>query len=250
MKVVLAMVLLAALTALGADSVCIYEQPQFRTATIYEHNSDRQKPLFKLKRSTTREGNLVKVLREFTTLDDKVIVREHVVYDGNKFVSSDCDDMQIHFKGAAKVVPNGSKPKIAFEYTKGGKHKTDSEKFSADIVNADMIYPFLATHWDQLMSGQAVKCRYIVLQRGETVGFEFTKQLETTVKGMPVVIVKMAPSSMLIAALVDPLTFTIEKNGQHRVLDYDGRTQPKIRQDGKLRELDALTVFDWDPAAK
>lgn len=245
MKLLLAITLLAAFTAIADDSVCVYEQPQFRTATIYARNSDRQQVLFKLKRTTTRSGNLVNVLREFTYPDGKVVAREHVTYDGNNLVACDLDDLQLHGKGTAKVIRNGSKSKIAFDFIRGNKHKSDTENFNAETVTSDMINPFLIAHWDRLMSGQPVKCRFIVFVRAETVGFEFTKQVETTVKGKPVVIVKMAPSSMIIAALVDPLTFTIEKNGQHRVLDYDGRTQPKIKQDGKLKDLDALTVFDW-----
>ncbi|MGZ4988454.1 MAG: hypothetical protein ACXWBP_10445, partial [Limisphaerales bacterium] len=78
-----------------------------------------------------------------------------------------------------------------------------------------------------------------------TVGFEFVKQRETTVRGMPVVIVKMSASSMLIAALIDPLIFTIEKNGGHRVLEYDGITTPKIQRGGKFKDLEAVTAFDW-----
>lgn len=245
MKVFLGIVLLAAFTATAADSVSIYEQPQFRTATIYARNSDCQHVLFKLKRATTRNGNLVNVSREFTTPAGKVVAREHLTYDGNNLVSYDLDDLQSPDKGSAKVVHDGSTAKMIFQYSKGTKHKTDSENFSADIVTADMINAFLVAHWNQLMSGKAVKCRYIVLSRAETVGFEFTKQVETTVNGKPMVIVKMAPSSLIISALVDPLIFTIERNGQHRVRDYDGRTQPKIQRDGKLKDLDAITVFDW-----
>jgi hypothetical protein len=245
MKLPVALFCFVALSVAAADAPSIYEQPEFRTATIYDHHSQRKTVLFKLTRSTTRSGNELNVVRDFTSPQGALAVRERMTYDGNKLVSCDMDDHQLNAKGSAKIVRDSGKAKIVFEYTKDGKRKTASETFHNDTVNNDMIYPFLAAHWTELMNGDAVKCRYIVLSRTETIGFEFVKQRETTARGMPVVIVKMAPSSMLIAAVVDPLIFTIEKNGQHRVLDYDGRTTPKIKQGDKFKDLDALTVFDW-----
>jgi hypothetical protein len=32
------------------------------------------------------------------------------------------------------------------------------------------------------------------------------------------------------------------------VLQYVGRTTPKLKEGNKWKELDALTVFDWDHA--
>jgi hypothetical protein len=37
----------------------------------------------------------------------------------------------------------------------------------------------------------------------------------------------------------------MEKNGQHRVLQYTGRTTPKIKFKSGWKDLDAVTVFDW-----
>jgi hypothetical protein len=51
-----------------------------------------------------------------------------------------------------------------------------------------------------------------------------------------------------LATLVDPLYFTLEKAPPHRVLRYAGRTTPKTQVGGKWKDLDAVTVFDWDSA--
>ena len=61
-----------------------------------------------------------------------------------------------------------------------------------------------------------------------------------------VLIVKMEPSSAILSTLVDPLVFVIEKDGRHRVLEYSGRTTPKWGKDNKWRNLDAVTVFEWE----
>ena len=55
----------------------------------------------------------------------------------------------------------------------------------------------------------------------------------------------MEPTSLIIARLVDPVFFTLEKNGQHRVLRYTGRVTPKTKVGNKWDDLDATVVFDW-----
>lgn len=245
MRFPFAVALFAAVAVFAADSPSIYEQSNFRSATIYAHNSPQKSVLFKLTRTVTRSGNQINVERDFAYPDGKLAARERLTYEGNQFVSLEVEDLQINGKGSAKVTHENGKPIITFEYTKDGKRKSDHEAFTSQTVVNDMIYPFLVAHWSELMNGQAVKCRYMAVARAETVGFEFVKVRETTARGMPVVIVKMAPSSMIIAALVNPLIFTIEKNGPHRVLDYDGLTTPKIKKGDKFKDLEALTVFDW-----
>jgi hypothetical protein len=94
------------------------------------------------------------------------------------------------------------------------------------------------------VNGNGVKFRYIVFTRAETIGFEFTKERDSVVNGIPVVIMKMSPSSSFVAAFVDPLIFTVEKAAPHRVFEYDGRTPLKIKQGEKFKELDALNVFE------
>ncbi len=63
-----------------------------------------------------------------------------------------------------------------------------------------------------------------------------------------VLVVRMEPSSSFLGTLVDPLVFTLEQAPPHRVLQYVGRTTPKIQVAGKWKDLDAVTVFDWKSA--
>jgi len=107
-----------------------------------------------------------------------------------------------------------------------------------------MIAPFLTAHWDDLLKGKEVKCRYIAADRAETIGFKFVKHAESIRNGKPVVVFKMSASSFVIAAFVNPIFVTMEKDGDHRVLEYDGRATPKIKDGNTWRDLDAVTVFD------
>lgn len=230
-----------------------YEQPKARTATVYEAGSNRKRILYKYRRTATQSGSLLKVVREFSYPDGKIAARETIEYENDNLVSYDLEELQINARGTAKVrLPSKSEPKgeISFAYITGtdpaAKTNANTEKLAPDTIVADMMAPFLATHWDELMKGKTVKCRYIAATRAETVSFDFAKTSESTQDGKPVAIIKMSPSSIIIAALVDPLYFVIEKDGEHRTLLYKGRTTPKIRVGNKWKDLDAETVFDWD----
>jgi len=222
-----------------------FEEPKFLTAAIYR--ADRKELQFRFTRRVTRSGSTLNVLREYTYPDGKLAVRERAVYQGDKFVSFTLEELQTGGSGDAKIAGKPTEGNISFKYTKepGGKEKSRAEELRPDTIQCDMLAPFLVSHWGALMKGETVKCRYIAVPRRETVGFTFSKKSESTSAGKPVVIIKMEPSSPIISALVDPLFFTMEKGGQHHVLEYTGRTTPKIRDGKNWKDLDAVTVFDW-----
>jgi len=232
----------------------MYEEPKYLAGRIYEGNSDAGKLLFTFKRVATRSGTTLSVERDYQYPDGKPAAREQVVYEGNDLVLYRLEELQIGAAGSANVrrdLQHPTKGAIDFDYSPnvrtGAKPKSRTESFQNDTLINDTVGPFLAAHWDQLIRGEKVKCRYIVVPRMETVGFAFRKDSETTWHSLRVIIVKMEPSSRIIAALVEPLFFTIETAPSHRVLRYAGRTTPKIQAGGKWKDLDAVTVFDWKP---
>jgi hypothetical protein len=229
-----------------------YEEPKLLPGTIYAKDSGGQKVLFKFKRVAARSGSKVNVLREYSYPDGKPAARERIVYDGDDLISYALDELQIGAAGAVKVQRDAGSPAksaLLFEYTKdlasGSKPKTSTEAPRNDTLTSDMVATFLLSHWGELSNGGKVKCRYVVVPRRETVGFTFVKESETTSQGRAAVIIKMEPTSLIIARLVDPLFFTLEKDGQHRVLQYTGRVTPKTKTGNKWDDLDATVVFDW-----
>jgi hypothetical protein len=228
-----------------------YEEPAYLAGVIYARGGKQL--LFKFNRTVRRSGSSLKVQRDFTYPDGKLAARERIVYDGDALVSYELGELQIGASGSARIqrtVNNPAKNSIEFEYTAeaGGRPKMRREALRENTLTADMVGPFLASHWAALQRGEKVKCRYIVVPRAETVGFTFLKASEAPRSGQDGLIVKMEPSSPFISALVEPLFFTIEHAPPHRVLQYTGRTTPKIQVGGKWDDLDALTVFDWKSA--
>jgi hypothetical protein len=231
-----------------------YEEPRFLQGAIY--SSDRKELLLRFTRRATRAGQQLNVVRDYTYPNGKIAARERVEYQGDELTSFMVQELQTGGTGSAKLTRDRGAtlpPIIEFNYQKdpGSKPKTRSEDLVPGTMISDMLPLFLVSHWTPLMQGEKVKCRLIVLPRRETVGFTFVKQSESIRKGQKVVIVKMDPTSPLISALVDPLFFTLETEGQHHVVEYSGRTTPKIRDGNSWKDLDGVTVFDWaDKAGK
>jgi hypothetical protein len=230
-----------------------YEAPRFLAGAIYGRGVESNKLLFRFEREATRSGDTLNVRRDYALPDGRLAARERVVYEGNEPVAYEMQDLQTGERGTAKIrrgPANPAKGTIEFEYLKEGasRPKTSTEALRESILVGDMLGPFLAPDWDALARGEKIKCRCIVVSRRETVGFTFVKESEATGEGRRLVILKMEASSRFVATLVDPLFLTIEAAPPHRVLQYVGRTTPKIRIGGKWKTLDAITVFDWKTA--
>jgi hypothetical protein len=230
-----------------------YEEPKLLVGNIFPLGPDPKKLLFKSQRTSAREGSTVKVVCEYTSPDSSVAARDRITYAADKLLSFASDEFQTGEKGSAVLRPDPSHPgqrTIFFEYTPspGAAPKKSNENERADVETLvdDMIPGFIFAHWNDLAAGAPAKFRYIVLSRAETVGFRLVKESETTRQGKSVLRIKMEPTSFIIAQLVDPLYFIVEKDAPHRILQYLGRTTPVLKSGNKWKELDADTVFEWN----
>jgi hypothetical protein len=232
---------------------CKYEDPAFLESTIYTQDSNRKKVLYRCTRQAVKSGSELNVTREYCYPNGEVAARERIVYAGDNLRSYSLEELQTKMKGTA-VIDRKKDQKgggtIVFQYgaAEDVVMKTKREELQPDVLINDMVGPFLKDHWDALMSREAVKCRYLVVPRRETVGFTFRKEREIEGSTGKLVIIKMAPTSLVLNALVDPLFFTMEKEGKRHVLEYSGRTTPKIQVKTKWKDLDAVTVFEWKTA--
>jgi len=197
------------------------------------------KLLFTFEREPYPEGDKLKAVRTFKDLTGAVAAVEEIYYDHGQLKKMTVDQKQIGENGFFEIRDG----RIYFSYTKGGKTKTDDEKLEEPLLVSDNIGAFWLTHWGELAKGETVKFRLPVTYRFETVGFKFQRDGEGTFEGKPVDIVKMSPSSMVIAMIVKPIYFSIERSDLHRVIKVVGRTVPKFQKDGKWSDLDVISVF-------
>lgn len=235
-----------------------YQPPAVLTAKIYRRDHNSTNPIFLFKRSRGQSGSISQVEAEYSYPDGKPALRERVVYRNSGSVRYEAlmryelEELQTGAAGSATIerdATNPGKGRIVFRYTRDtSRHnvpETRTEPLLADTLVNDTVGPFLAAHWHQLIRGEKVTCRCIVVPRLQTVGFTFKKESESWWHGHKVVVLKMEPSSLLVSLLVDPLLFIVEEDPPHRIFQYTGRTPPKVNEHGQWKDLDAVTVFDW-----
>ncbi|HZR17937.1 MAG TPA: hypothetical protein VFE51_11480 [Verrucomicrobiae bacterium] len=221
-------------------------------ASIYARKSDPPRLLFTFRRTASRSGSIIHVLREYFYPDGRTAARERVVYEGNSLKSYELEELQTGSSGTVSVSDDPRDRghlQVTFEYSKDSSHRGHkrvvTEPANSEPLVNDMMGAFLSANYDAIARGIKVSCRYIVVSRKEIVGLSFSKQGETTYHNREALILKLQPTNPLISVLVDPLYFIVEKAPPHRVLEYTGRTTPKINEGNRWKDLDALTVFDW-----
>jgi hypothetical protein len=160
--------------------------------------------------------------------------------DKERLVSFEQEQKQIGTKGNLEVRDG----KAFFSFLNEGKTKTDDEKYTDDFIVTSTLVKFLQARWPEVMKGETLKVRLAVLDRQETVGFQFKKESDKDLNGAPGVILKMKPSSVIISALVSPLYFGFAADGS-KLLELSGRTSVKLKVDGKFKDFDGYTVYTY-----
>ena len=196
-------------------------------------------PLYIFKKSAEVKGEGQELHSSYEDPKGKLLVSE-VVETGAKASVRSYKFSQKQIGAEAEITVKDGLAK--FSYTLGGKTKTSEEKVGEDFIIGPTIVSFLQLHWAEISDGKTVKARFAVPDRLESVGFSYFKEKEETILGKKVWVVKMKPSSFVIAAIVDPLRFYMTPDGQHVVI-MRGRTQVKKEVDGKFKDLDTLTVY-------
>lgn len=181
------------------------------------------------------------VTETFLSPEGSVAARATVLLQGaDQVLKYDLDKVQTGEKG--EITVQGNQIHFEFKDQKGRIRKAD-EKLEGNFVVGLSIRSLVEAHWEDLLAGETVKMRFGVLERLETVGFDLFKERETQdAKGREVVIFKMKPSSIFIAALVKPLLFVFSK-ADSKLLEFTGRTLPYRKVGDRFEDLDAVTIY-------
>jgi hypothetical protein len=217
-------------------------------AKIYDQDSNKQKLLFTYQHVSEQKADSRVVTNTYKDNDGKVAAIETVEFtkegDREKVRNYKMSQKQLGTEGAVEIKDSHAH----FSFSKNGSTKTAEETVSEDFVVGPSVIAFLQRNWEKIVKGEQVKVRFAVLDRRETVGFEYFKDREVMLGQQKAFVIKMKPSSFLIAALVKPLYFFMTPDGQ-TLLELHGRTQVKQNIDGSFHDLDGVTVYDYSPAA-
>ncbi len=225
-------------------------EPKFLTGTIYQKDSERKKVLFIFQRTATQTGDTLRVERKFLQPDGTLVAVENIAYQDGQLTDYTMSEPRANIFGDIQTVADPKNPgarRILIDYchSPAVRKKTDGEPLQPDTLIADNLYPFIIAHWEELMKGASVKFRFVALEQECTYNFQLTKESESSLNHRPVVRLKMIPTNPLVAMMVTPLYFILEKDGERRLLNYVGRTTPRIKKGKVWKYLDAETVFDW-----
>jgi hypothetical protein len=212
--------------------------PTALKAKVYD--LDKKDILYTYDHKTEGEGTHKTINNVYAGTDGNPVVVEKAVVDGTKPVSYEVSQKQLKTEG--KIEVNGDK--VLFSYTKDGKTKTSNENLKSNFVIGPTLVPYMRANWEALMNGKEVDIRFGVVDRLETVGFTFKKIEEKDYNGQKAVVIRMKPSSFLIAALVKPLMFTLSRDNE-RLLEIRGRTLPKMKSGDAFKNLDATIVYQY-----
>lgn len=214
-------------------------------ASIFEMESQKKKKLFEVTRSVKKDSDLIQV--EWTTQGSKPphqkVLMEEYVYENRKLKSG---SLLSHQTGVQENFVIKDQKIFFTKKGKGSEVEKDDEDLEENTIVKDQIIAFIMEHWAVLVQGETIGIRLIVPSRLETVGFKFFKSKEFKhAEGQDVIEIKMKPSSIFIAAIVDPIRFIFNKQPPHGVLEFKGRVAPKIKKGDKWADLDAHTVYHY-----
>jgi len=209
--------------------------------TVYEMGSNKTKVLFKFERTEKVNGKSTKVTRVFTDTKGQEANRLELDYNNGALTKVYLKQSQTGDEGRVEIRDN----KVFFEYKtkEDAQFKKEDESLATNTIINDQIVDYIRINWDKIINGGDVDIRLLVLDRLETVGFSLFKDKELDYDNKKVLVVKMKPSSFIIAALVDPIYFYFDKSDGKKLLEVIGRTAPKQNIDGKWKPLDAEIVY-------
>jgi hypothetical protein len=192
-------------------------------------------------REEKTEGDRTTISEVFTDPQGAEAFRSETILQNGRFVRYDLQQKQLH--ESAKIEAKDGR--VYFEYVDhDGKVKKDDEKWNDNFVVGATLARHVRAHWAEIVAGKDVDMRFAVPERRETVGFKIFKEDVKKIDGHDVIVAKMKPTSMIIAALVKPLYFYID-TATKRVVEFRGRVLPKQKDGNSWKDLDAETVYSY-----
>jgi hypothetical protein len=214
---------------LGLSVNAFAARPSHFTADVFDLKSNDVK--FKFEHKLETKGDTMVALNRYLTASGEEVITERTEIKNENLVSYQQTQKQTGGEGIIKIAGN----KVIFTYKKqGGKEKTDEEDLTSNFVTSPTLIEYMLKNFASLKKGDVHKIRFGVIDRRETIGFELRKDSETTFNGTKAVVIRMKPSSFVIAALVSPLYFTFDEQG-NRALELRGRLPVKVKDGNSFR---------------
>lgn len=212
-------------------------------AEFFEQGKTEGTKLYTSEAVTLPDGSGETLTLTYKDPEGNVAVEEKYWLEGSAVKKAEIQQKQLG-QSAVVEVKDG---RVYFSKTADGKTKNSDEKKEDTFVMSGSFQRFVRDHWKDLSEGKTVNFRFGVWDRMETIGFEVVKTGDSEFKGQKTVLLKMRPSSFLLAALVKPLIFHFAADGS-KLLRSSGRIAPKLKSGSSWKDLDAEAVYLYEEA--
>lgn len=132
---------------------------------------------------------------------------------------------------------------LRFVETRGEAPASEELAWTDEMAAAVTVTHMIRRQWEQLLAGEALVFDLLVPSRQDTVGFRVRFVASVEWQGLAAAEFRMEPDSWLIRALVDPMTFIMDNQDDHAVLEFRGRSSITTA-DGEDQDLRMVYTSD------
>jgi hypothetical protein len=216
-------------------------------AKVYDIDGDQSKQLYQFERREKIENG--KKIAEVTYKDmqGSLAVSETVIYNdpnNKEYVVFD-EYVFDRPQSQEKAIIKNENGKLKFHHEKNGKIKDRTEDLEPNTIVRDQYVVFLRKNWEALMKDEKIKSRLVVPDRSETIGFTIKKDSEFQMNGKSVIRFKFTPNSFIIAMIAKDAFFTLEKDGEHRLVRVEGRMPVFKKVDNEFKNMFGRLNFEY-----
>ncbi len=219
-----------------------------RIAKIYNIGDEGGAPLFIQKTSLTTDAQ--GITHVSTTIEDsagKLAMTEKCSFKGYTLISDELEQLQT----SEAYVMQVSAGKVTFQVFKivDGKRvpaqDSRTEDMSDNFITGPLSEPYLKAKWAELNSGDTVKVRFGVAERGDSVGFKFYRNKEADTKDQKAIGLSMKPAGVL-GLFFKPIQLLLDVDTK-LLRRFQGRTPLKRKDGSNWEPLDAVILYDTVP---
>jgi len=234
-------VLLLAITALPTPAGAVAHGESIYFGSVYPLRGDATEPTYVYERRVEERGGALISTHLTRDPSGATVVAEAASHTAD-YALRDYTLLQDQRGQSGTIRVDGDQ--VRFEHFDGTKHRSSVERWQGTVVTGPTLVGYVVRHLEELRAGKALRVRFAVLERLETIGFEL--RAAPAQPGQTRVV--MTPSSFLVGLLVDPVSFTFE-TATAKLVRLEGRVPPKVRSGDRWRDLDARVEYRFVAAA-
>jgi hypothetical protein len=123
--------------------------------------------------------------------------------------------------------------------------KTSVDDSVENLVVPSTVMSYIRPHFDELEKGKEFPLKVAVLDRRDSFSFVMRKlKSGKTVSGEDFVVLEMAPVSLIVKAVVDPMRFYL-KPATGELFAFEGKSALKRKKGDSYEDLKVQTVYDY-----